>query len=300
MPSSTARRPFVEESGRTHAPVSRSRARDRWLEGLMRFGQLARGFVFLIPAAFALRIAISKRGDIVDQKEAIAKVAHQPLGHVLLFVLAAGLAGYAVWGLYRAFLDPLKRGWSLGGVLTRLGYLGSGLAYAALLWFSIQLMLGAPNHEGSTQEWTATALAHPLGAWVVIISGMVWIIGAGLAPLWMALRASFMRDLDLSRMGPTEHDWARHLGRIGLASRAIVFILIGVSLVGAGLHLDPQESRDLGGAMLKLMNEPFGRPLLIAVASGLIAFGAFAILCVRWARVRPDDQPFVVPFTMSR
>jgi hypothetical protein len=51
--------------------------------------------------------------------------------------------------------------------------------------------------------------------------------------------------------------------------------------------------------MLKLMNEPFGRPLLIAVASGLIAFGAFAILCVRWARVRPEVKPFVVPFPMA-
>jgi hypothetical protein len=43
------------------------------------------------------------------------------------------------------------------------------------------------------------------------------------------------------------------------------------------------------------LNEPFGRPALIAVASGLIAFGAFAIMCVRWARVRPDATPVVLP-----
>jgi hypothetical protein len=107
-----------------------------------------------------LRIAVIKSGDIVDQKEAIARVASQPLGHVLVIVVAIGLAGYSLWGLDRAFLDPLKRGWSLGGIFTRLGYLSSGLAYAALLWFAVQIMMGASHHERSTQEWTAAALAN--------------------------------------------------------------------------------------------------------------------------------------------
>ncbi|HET9328301.1 MAG TPA: DUF1206 domain-containing protein [Candidatus Eisenbacteria bacterium] len=286
--------------GRNHGASGFRRARDRWLEGLMRFGQLARAFVFLIPAAFALRIAVSSKGDAIDQKEAIETLGNQPLGNVLVVIVAVGLAGYALWGLYRALLDPLKRGWSLAGVFTRLGYLTSGLAYGALLWFAVQIMLGTPHDERSTQEWTAGALARPFGSWIVIVIGLAWIAFAGLVQLWMALRASFMRDLDLSRMGPGEHVWARHLGRIGIASRAIVFILIGISLVMAGLRIDPEESRDLGGAFLKLLNEPFGRPALIAVASGLIAFGVYSILCVRWARVRPDEPPSAVPLPMTR
>ena len=75
----------------------------------------------------------------------------------------------------------------------------------------------------------------------MIVVGLVWIAVGGLVPLWMALQTSFMRDLDLSRMGPLEHVWAGHLGRIGLASRAVVFIVIGVSLVGAGLPLDRES-----------------------------------------------------------
>jgi hypothetical protein len=276
-----------------------SRTRDRWLEGLMRFGQLARAFVFLIPAAFALRMGVSSSGDAIDQREAIATLADQPLGNLLLFAVAVGLAGYSLWGMYRAVLDPLKRGRSLGGVLTRLGYLTSGLAYAALLWFAVQIMLGAPHQDHSTQDWTARALHRPFGAWIVIAIGIAWIAGGGVVQLWLALRASFMRDLDLSRMGPGEEVWARHLGRIGLAARAIVFIVIGISLVTAGLHVNPEESKDLGDAMLDLLNQPFGRPMLIVVACGLVAFGVFSILCVRWARVRADRTPTVVPLPVT-
>jgi hypothetical protein len=62
--------------------------------------------------------------------------------------------------------------------------------------------------------------------------------------------------------------------------------------VGAGFHLDPQESEDLGGALLRLLREPFGRPLLTLVASGLITFGVYSILCARWARLRAAVRPF--------
>jgi Domain of Unknown Function (DUF1206) len=277
----------------TAAPTSllRWRARDRWLEGLMRFGQLARGFVYLIPGAYALRLAIGSSGAGIGQKRAIATLEHQPLGGVLVVLLAVGLAGYSLWGFHRAIFDPLGRGRSVGGWLTRLGYLGSGIAYAGLLWFTIQLVLGAPSSDDSTSRWIARALTHRHGSWAVIGVGLVWIGGAALAQLWMALRGTFMRDLDLVRMGPREHAWARQLGRIGLASRAIVFLVIGVSIVGAGLHLDPGESQELGGALLHLLREPFGRPLLTTVASGLIVFGVYSILCARWARLRAAVRP---------
>jgi hypothetical protein len=267
------------------------RARDRWLEGLMRFGQLARGFVYLLPGAFALRIALVSTGRSVDQKKAIASLDRGPLGDLLLGMLAIGLAGYSLWGLYRAVFDPLGRGHTLGGWMARIGYLGSALAYAGLLWFALQVINGSAPSEEATQQWIARALSHRFGSWAVIAVGLAWIAFAGLIQLWMALRARFMRDLDLARMGATEHAWALHMGRVGLAARAVVFVVIGISIVGAGLHLDPRESEDLGGALLRFLGEPFGRPLLTLVASGLITFGVYSILCVRWARLRVAESP---------
>ncbi|TMQ71892.1 MAG: DUF1206 domain-containing protein, partial [Candidatus Eisenbacteria bacterium] len=225
------------------------RARDRLLEGWMRFGQLARGLVYLIPGAFALRLAIDRRDVEISQNRAITIIAHQP-------------------GWVRALFDPLGRGRSVSGILTRLAYLVSGLAYAGLLWFSVQLILGSHPDEQPTRHFATAALRHPHGAWLVIAVGACWIIGGGIAQITTAVRAGFMRDLDLGRMGAREHHWARHLGRVGLAARAVVFAVIGVTLVGAGLHLDPAETRDLGGALMKLLQQPFGRPLLTLVALG--------------------------------
>jgi hypothetical protein len=281
-------RPFLAP-GLVPSSLDRWRARDRWIEGWMRFGQLARAFVYLIPGALALRLAIDSQGASVSQTKAIAALGRQPLGNVLIFVLAVGLAGYALWGFYRALLDPLERGRSVGGLLIRLGYLISGLAYASFLWFALRLMTGDRPDDAATQAWIGRALSHRFGSWAVVAVGAGWILAGGLLQLWMALRTGFLRELDLSRTGPAEHALARHLGRIGLAARAIVFALIGFSIVGAGLHLDPKESQDLGGALWKLLQGPYGRPLLIVVASGLIAFGAYSILCVRWARLRAVD-----------
>lgn len=291
MASSRTHSDFFATAVASPRSVRDWRARDRLLEGWMRFGQLARGLVYLIPGAFALRLAIDRRDVEISQNRAITIIAHQPLGHVLLAIVAVGLAGYSLWGWVRALFDPLGRGRSVSGILTRLAYLVSGLAYAGLLWFSVQLILGSHPDEQPTRHFATAALRHPHGAWLVIAVGACWIVGGGIAQITTAVRAGFMRDLDLGRMGAREHHWARHLGRVGLAARAVVFAVIGATLVGAGLHLDPAETRDLGGALMKLLQQPFGRPLLTLVALGLIAFGVFSILCVRWARLRADGRP---------
>src|SRR6185369_912778 len=121
---------FVGKTDGLHWTVKGRRASYRWLEGLMRFGQLARGLVYLIPGAFALHLALEPRRVAITQKRAIELVGDQPFGRVVLVV---GLAGYALWGLYRAFFDPLGRGRSASGIFTRLGYLTSGLAYLGFL-----------------------------------------------------------------------------------------------------------------------------------------------------------------------
>ncbi|HEV2121457.1 MAG TPA: DUF1206 domain-containing protein, partial [Chloroflexota bacterium] len=127
-------------------------------------------------------------------------------------------------------------------------------------------------------------LEAPLGAWMVMIAG-VWMIGAGLGEAFKGLSTAFARDFDYRSIGPVERWWARWLGRIGLISRAVVFVMVGLFLVEAGFESNPGEARGIGGALEELITEPQGPMILSGIAIGLIIFGIFSALSARWVRI---------------
>src|SRR4051812_49145544 len=69
---------------------------------LGRFGLLARGVVYGVIGVVAIEVAAGTAATPTDQQGALAVIARQPLGSVLLGLLAAGLAGYSAWRLTRA------------------------------------------------------------------------------------------------------------------------------------------------------------------------------------------------------
>ena len=83
--------------------------------------------------------------------------------------------------------------------------------------------------------------------------------------------------------------WVVPLGRAGYAARAAVFLVIGGFLVVAAYQSDPSEARGLGGALLALQAQPFGRALFGLVALGLAAFGAFEFAEARYRRIDAPD-----------
>ena len=87
-------------------------------------------------------------------------------------------------------------------------------------------------------------------------------------------------------MSRSERRWANRLGRIGIVARGAVFAVIGALMVAAALHAGARGSADLSGALVAILRQPFGRALLAAAAAGLIAFGAFSVMCARWMRIR--------------
>jgi hypothetical protein len=80
--------------------------------------------------------------------------------------------------------------------------------------------------------------------------------------------------------------WATSLGRVGFIARGVVFASIGLFLIEAAWHADPKEARDLGGALLALEQQPLGPWVLGAVAVGLMCYGLYLVVLVRYRRVR--------------
>lgn len=256
-----------------------------WIERLVRFGYVVRGVLYMIPGLLAFRLAFGTSGGDMTVTGAIRTIGHQPFGRVLLVAVAVGLAGYSLWGLIRAVFDPMRRGNSATGILQRLGYAASAIAFAGLFVATVRYLGGAAHQMAEPRNWTPSVLAMPLGGWILGIIGLCWIFGAGIVQISAGWRGAFRKDLELERMGPIERRWAVPLGRIGIVARGVVFTMIGMLIVAAAVNSSSHRA-GMDGALIELAHQPFGRVLLGATALGLVIFGFYSVMCSRWMRVR--------------
>lgn len=263
--------------------------RNRWMKALTRYGYVARGFLFLVIGFLALQVALDKAGSLTDQHGALAAIAVQPFGRILLIVMVVGLIGFSLWGFIRAIFDPLERGTDKGGIIDRIGFVVSGFSYGALVYPFMQLILGtgsgaAKSQTQSTQDVTAQILAQPFGPWLIGIIGLV-VIAWSVAQLVIAYTAKFEKDFMTNEMTAPERKWTKRAGQIGIGARGLVFSLIGFFFIQAAIQVDPKQAIGLDGALLKLAQQPEGPLLLGAAAAGLMVFGFYSILSARWIEV---------------
>ena len=266
--------------------ATRRGASNSWLEFLERAGYVVRGVLYAAMGTFALGLALGMGGTATDQSGSLVILTGGPAGKAMLFAVVVGLGAYSFWGFVRAAFDPLKRGHGPGGIAERLGFVWSGIAYAAIVVFALHLIVGSgrsSSHDG-TQEAIARILALPAGHLVTIGIGVV-AIGVGLGQFVDAYRAIFKTDLKRTQMNKAEKNIADMLGRLGFVSRGVIFSLVGWFVLQGGLHRDPSQVRGYGGAFLFLLTQPFGRVLLAAVAAGFIALGLHSFACARWIRL---------------
>jgi hypothetical protein len=71
------------------------------------------------------------------------------------------------------------------------------------------------------------------------------------------------------------------LGTAGYLSKGVAFALVGLLFVWAAWTHDPQKSGGLDQALHKVLEQPLGAPVLLAIAVGIACFGLF---CFAWAR----------------
>jgi hypothetical protein len=273
------------------SPVAKSAKRaahdavaNPWVTHFLRFGQIARGVIYVVVGMLALRLSVGIRDVAMSQNGAIAVIGRQPFGHVMLVALAVGLASYALWDLIRAVLDPNYEGQSRAGKLKRVGFALGAVGYVALAVITIQFIVGPRPSTKTSYGIVALVLSKPFGAWLVGIIGLAW-AALSLVQIVRAWLGYFERNLALDRLSPAERAWARGLGRIGICARSLVFAIVGIFLVASAFHANPHHSIGIDGALLGLARQAFGRTLLAVTGIGLVAFGVYSIMCARWMRI---------------
>lgn len=258
------------------------------LETAARAGYAGRGAVYLIIGAFAVLAALGS-GGAKGQKAALQEVLEQPLGAVLLALVALGFLGFAVWRGLQAFLDADHYGREPKALARRAVYAFTAAVYVGLAVATVSIILGTDSGEGgdqSARDWTAFLMAKPFGQWLVGLVGAV-VAGAGIGFALRGCKRDFEPRLALTR---TARRWVEPLGRAGFVARGDVFLLMAWFLVQAALHANAREAHGLGGALRALQGEPYGSVLLGLTAVGLFAFGAFQFATAVYRRI---DAPTV-------
>jgi hypothetical protein len=271
-------------SSGTIAAKGRRAGQSPWVEALGRAGLVAKGVLYAVIGILALQVAFGADEASPDKNGALRTIAEQPFGKALLVLLAAGLAGYALWRLAQAILDRDHEGEGAKGLAKRAGNLAKGAWYGLLCGLTVSTLVGNGSGSGNEQQTTAGVFERPFGRYVVYAAGIAF-LAAALFNAWRAVTCKFNKKLNTGEMGDTEETAATSLGVIGHLARFVVFGLVGLFLVRAAWQFDPKEARGLDGALLEVSQRPYGGVLLGAVALGLLAYAVHCFVQARYRRI---------------
>jgi Domain of Unknown Function (DUF1206) len=269
------------------AAKGRRAGRSPWVERLGRAGLVAKGVLYAVIGILAIKVALGARGADPDKEGALATIATQPFGKLLLGILAVGLAGYAAWRLAQGLLDRDGQGEGAKGLAKRLGNIGKGALYAVLCVLATMKLLGAEGEGGGgSQEdrTTADVLGLPLGRYVVFAAAAGF-VAAALFNGYRAVTCNFRKKLETQRMSEAEEAAATGVGGLGHLARFVVFGLIGAFLAKAAWEFDPQEAAGLDTALYEVARQPYGGFLLGSLAVGLLAYALYCFVQARYRDV---------------
>lgn len=268
------------------ARQARRAANSDWLDGVARVGFAGRGLLYLTVAFLAVGISRGQGGQNADKQGAVRALADTSFGSVVLIVLVVGFAGFALWQAAEAAWGRRDESDDAKRTAKRAASAGKGLVYAVLAASTASVLFGSDAQGGDQQEssWTARVFELPGGRVLVGIAGVV-LVGVG---GWLAVRGvrrKFEKHLDTGSM-PTHLRGVTAIGgAVGHTARGVVAGLAGLLLVKAALDYDPQQAKGIDGTLRTIVEQPYGRILLVLAAAGLAAFGLFSFVEARYRRL---------------
>ena len=207
-------------------------------------------------------------------------------GFLLLWVIAIGLTGYALFRFSEAAFGVVgdakghEKGPAAEVAVPRRACTPSSPSTPSTCWRTP----AAKSQAGQQQQLTTRVMQHSAGRWLVGIAGVV-VIGVGLALMYEGIRRKFKKYFALADMPAGSRRIVWFLGTFGTTARGVVFALTGFFLVRAAWDYDPSKARGLDGALRRTVaDSDLGRTLVGVVAVGLIAFGLYCYAEAAWRR----------------
>jgi hypothetical protein len=253
------------------------------LERLARLGYVCKGIVYVVVGLLAAA-TITGNGAFADRQDAFTYIFEKPFGRVLLLIMAVGLTGYAAWRVCSAIADSEQRGTDLKGIAMRTGSVIRGLFYGSIATeLAVRVLrhgAGGKSSDSEAKHWASRTMDRPFGRWLLAFVG-ISIVGYALYQLVMAVKGKLSKQIRTAAVAP----WLIAISRFGLGARAVVFAVIGGSLIRAAIHYSPNQARGTTGAMRALAGQPYGMILLALTGIGLASYGVYSFVNARYRQM---------------
>lgn len=248
-----------------------------------RMGYAARGILYLTIGALACLSVLGLGGAEADSKGAIRSLKSQPYGDTLLLVLVVSLVGYILWRLIQGIKDADNHGHSYKGLAIRSGLIVSAISHSVLCYWIVTLLLN--DADKASGQSTSSTLKEYLGSdFTALVFGFIGvvIIGIGLAHLFKGFTAGFKQYMDFPE---SKRHWMTPICQFGLVSRGVVFCIVGWIILRSAFVAGTSDNKGIADAFEWLNTTPFGNWLILIIAVGLIAFGAYSFLEAIYRRI---------------
>ncbi len=243
---------------------------------LVRVGYFSRAILYTVLGL----IALTSAGSISSGTNGIfIAIEGFPAGWPILWLMVIGLSAYGVFRLTSTFFDVEHHGTDKTGWATRIGHAGSAIGHFALAFSAYKFASSSGANGDGAQEAASGLLAVPMGGTLLGLLGLAFFLTAAFQAK-KAITGEFMHRIAAGAPSST-----RLIGGAGYFARAVVFVIIGWSLVQAGFSSGGSaQIKTLGAAVASLSGMGTWFTLL---AVGLLLFGLFSLILARY-RIIPD------------
>lgn len=249
-----------------------------------RAGFAASGVLHLLVAFIILRLAFGSGGN-ADQSGALATLAQQPGGTLMLWVAAIGLLALGLWRVAEAVVGskPGERsgqGRDDSPAWKRVKSLGLAVVNFAIALSAARFAMGSGQQSSQQNAGLSAQMMQSGWGKVLLIAVGLGVAAVGGYHVYKGAAKKFLKDLRVS--GGTA---ITAVGVTGYIAKGLVLLGAGLLVIVATLQADPSKSTGLDAAVKTLGQAPFGKFLLVLAALGIAAFGAYSFVRSRYGRM---------------
>lgn len=255
----------------------------QWYVRAARIGLSAKGVVYCLTGLLALMAALHIGGRSASEAGTggvFGFVEEQPMGKVLLWMIAIGLVCYVVFRLIQAFRDTEHKGDDRKGLSKRFAYFISGIMYAGVAVLAFRAALDKDQGQGDARKsWTAALLSKDGGEWLVLLIALVF-AGIGIYQIFRAVSGKYRKYVQ----DGLRHDaagWISKVGVAGYAARGVVWLIVAWLFFKAARQHNANAAGGTNDAF-GWLQQSYGSVLLAVIAGGLVCYGIFMFIRARY------------------
>jgi hypothetical protein len=253
---------------------------------LAQLGFYTKGFLFVLTGTLAIMV-VGAGGRPSDATGALAAIALEPYGKVLLGIFVFGAIGHGLWNILRGLADVDNAGGGWRGIIQRATAVGIGIFYLGLALSALEIILAARvRNENSQAEETFVGLllAVPVVGVVMSILIGLGVMIAGVHECYSGLTGKYQKNYRLWEISWPHYFIIVVLGVLSFTARAVLLVVMGYLFAKAafGPHAD---SIGLDAALMTIISSGYGRWLVLYTGIGLICHGVLALFEAKYRRI---------------